>query len=219
MSRQFLTESLHSIMEISGYEYSDADFNHSHDYLNPTLVKILEKYHSDKKFPIFDLGCGNGSTANFLSTHGYVVSGVDPSNEGVQLANLNFPSLEIELGHSGDNLFIRFGTFDLVYSLEVIEHVFDPFEFMQDIRTILNKGGYVVLSTPFHGYAKNLILSIFNLWDKHFTALWKGGHIKFWSPNSLTQLLKESGFEVLEIRRLGRIPVLAKSMIVVAQKI
>ena len=146
------------------------------------------------------------------------MSGVDPSFEGIQQAKSNFPSLDVALGHSGDNLFARFGTFDLVYSLEVVEHVFDPFEFIQDIRSILNIGGYVILSTPFHGYFKNLLLSIFNKWDKHFTALWKGGHIKFWSPASITQLLNESGFKVVEIRRLGRIPIIAKSMIVVAQK-
>lgn len=205
-------------MDIGAYNYKDELFNHSHEYLIPDLLKVLEKYHKLRNIPIFDLGCGNGSIANFLFDQGFQVLGVDPSREGIELAQVNFPHLSLEIGHSGDNLQTRFGSFDLVYSLEVIEHVFDPFEFIEDISTILNKEGYVILSTPYHGYVKNLVLSIFNKWDKHFTALWKGGHIKFWSADSLTQLLNGSGLTVLEIRRVGRIPVIAKSMVVIAQK-
>lgn len=154
----------------------------------------------------------------FFVQSGFFIHGVDPSREGIELAQRNFPHLNLEIGHSGDNLHTRFGSFDLVYSLEVIEHVFDPFDFIEDVSTIVNKEGILILSTPYHGYVKNLVLSIFNKWDKHFTALCRGGHIKFWSPASLTQLLNGSGFRVLEIRRVGRIPIIAKSMVVIAQK-
>lgn len=205
-------------MDISVYEYADSEFNHSHLHLAPALLNILEYYHKDRNCKIFDMGCGNGWTANFLSTHGYLVSGVDPSVEGIHQANKNFPHLNISLGHSADNLVAKFGTFDLVYSLEVIEHVFDPFELIESMRSILNIGGYLILSTPYHGYWKNLALSILNKWDEHFTPLWRGGHIKFWSPVTLTRLLSEFSFETIEIRRLGRIPIFAKSMILVAKK-
>lgn len=206
-------------MDIGVYSYENGGFNHSHEYLTPALLALLEKYHKDRKARIFDLGCGNGSIAFFLFRKGYQVSGVDPSKEGIWHAKSEFPFLNLELGHSGDNLLERFGTFEFIYSLEVIEHVFDPFEFMKEINSILNKGGYVVLSTPFHGYLKNLVLSIFNKWDKHFTALWRGGHIKFWSPSTLTQLLNESGFAVMEVKRIGRVPIIAKSMMVIAKKV
>jgi 2-polyprenyl-3-methyl-5-hydroxy-6-metoxy-1,4-benzoquinol methylase len=206
-------------MDIGVYSYDDGNFNHSHEYLAPALLTVVEKYHKDKNIGIFDLGCGNGSIAFFLSGKGYLVSGVDPSNDGIRHAKSKFPLLNLELGHSGDNLLKRFGSFDFVYSLEVIEHVFDPYEFMKDVNSIVNVGGCIALSTPFHGYLKNLLISIFNKWDQHFTALWRGGHIKFWSPITLTQLLNESGFVVREVKRVGRIPMIAKSMIVVAQKV
>ena len=206
-------------VDISVYEYEDAEFNHSHLHLAPANLDILEKYCEDKNLKIFDMGCGNGSTANFLTNQGFRVSGVDPSVEGIHQAKSNFPHLNISLGSSSDDLLKKFGKFDLVYSLEVIEHVFDPFELVESMRSILNPGGYLILSTPYHGYWKNLALSIFNRWDVHFTPLWKGGHIKFWSPITLTRLLCESGFETIEIRRLGRIPIFAKSMILVSIKI
>lgn len=206
-------------MDISGYEYSNAELNHSHEYLLPKLLKILNVYHLDKLDRVFDLGCGNGSIANYLSKEGYSVYGVDPSKIGIEYSSSNFPNLRLEIGHSGDNLLSRFGTFKFIYSLEVIEHIFDPLQFIEDVKLILEKNGILVLSTPYHGYLKNLMLSIFNKWDKHFTVLWKGGHIKFWSVQTITQLLTISGFEVLEIKRVGRVPIIAKSMIVIAKKV
>ena len=49
--------------------------------------------------------------------------------------------------------------------------------------------------------------------DAHFTALWDGGHIKFWIRSSLSQLLTEAGFEQLVFRGAGRLPWLWKSMV------
>jgi 2-polyprenyl-6-hydroxyphenyl methylase/3-demethylubiquinone-9 3-methyltransferase len=54
--------------------------------------------------------------------------------------------------------------------------------------------------------------------DKHFTALWDHGHIKFWSERTLRALLAEAGCHEIEFRRVGRIPALAKSMIAIARK-
>ena len=54
--------------------------------------------------------------------------------------------------------------------------------------------------------------------DRHFTALWEHGHIKFWSIATLAELLREAGFKDVRFLRVGRIPALAKSMIAIARK-
>jgi len=54
--------------------------------------------------------------------------------------------------------------------------------------------------------------------DAHFTVLWDYGHIKFWSMKTLRLLLLEAGFEDVRFLRVGRVPVLAKSMIAVAMR-
>lgn len=75
----------------------------------------------------------------------------------------------------------------------------------------------MIISTPYHGYLKNLALAITGKMDMHFTALWDGGHIKFWSVKSLTQLLDEFGFKVVEFRGSGRLPYIWKSMFIKAK--
>ncbi len=200
------------------YEYEDPRFNHSHEYLIPALVSILDRHVLFRNERIFELGFGNGSVADLLSKKGYEIEGVDPSKQGVIQAKRNFPALKLEFGHSGENLVARFGTFQALYSLEVIEHVFDPYEYIATVNSLLDIHGICVVSTPYHSYLKNLLISIMGKWDSHFTVLWRGGHIKFWSPKSISKLMSENGFEVIEIVRVGRLPVIAKSMVVVARK-
>jgi 2-polyprenyl-3-methyl-5-hydroxy-6-metoxy-1,4-benzoquinol methylase len=111
-----------------------------------------------------------------------------------------------------------FGQYSFVYALEVLEHVFDPWKFMEVVSGLIQPNGYILISTPYHGYTKNLLLSVFNKWDKHFTVLWRGGHIKFWSYRTLSSLLEQSGFQVVDFEKVGRIKLVPKSMILIAKK-
>jgi 2-polyprenyl-3-methyl-5-hydroxy-6-metoxy-1,4-benzoquinol methylase len=139
--------------------------------------------------------------------------------EGVAQAKANFPELDLHVGSTDDDLTIKVGRYSFVYALEVLEHVLDPWKFMDAISELVKSDGYILISTPYHGYVKNLLLSIFDKWDGHFTALWRGGHIKFWSYKTLTTLLVESGFQVVDFEKVGRIKLVPKSMILVAKKI
>jgi 2-polyprenyl-6-hydroxyphenyl methylase/3-demethylubiquinone-9 3-methyltransferase len=103
-------------------------------------------------------------------------------------------------------------------SLEVVEHLFDPPSFAKTLFDLVEPGGLAIVSTPYHGYWKNLAISLTGKFDSHFTALRIGGHIKFWSIHTLRTLLIEAGFTEIEFLRVGRIPVLAKSMIAIARK-
>lgn len=63
----------------------------------------------------------------------------------------------------------------------MIEHCYDPRQFAHVVFETLEPGGLVFISTPYHGYWKNLVLAVTGRWDDHLTVLWDGGHIKFFS--------------------------------------
>jgi 2-polyprenyl-3-methyl-5-hydroxy-6-metoxy-1,4-benzoquinol methylase len=204
---------------ISGYTYSDAELNESHDILVPALVSVLEaRRGARKEVRVMDLGCGNGSVTELLSRRGCSMVGVDPSEEGVRFAREKYRHLQIDRGSAYDALSEKYGQFDFVVSLEVVEHVYNPRKFAATVYSLLNPGGTAIISTPYHGYWKNLALSVTGKWDRHLTALWDHGHIKFWSFDTLRELLDEAGFRDIEFRRVGRIPPLAKSMLAIARK-
>lgn len=203
---------------IDGYLYNDPLPTEAHGYLHPALLRALGRHHCDSAQSIFDLGCGNGSTMAFLERHGYRTSGVDPSIEGIAHAAQSFPELQITQGSAYEDLGSRFGQFQTVYSLEVVEHVYAPRLFAQTLANLLKPGGTAIVSTPYHGYLKNLALAASGQMDRHFTALWDHGHIKFWSVATLSRLMAEVGLVHVDTQRVGRIPVVAKSMVVVFHK-
>lgn len=108
--------------------------------------------------------------------------------------------------------------FDAAISTEVVEHLFAPHLLPRFAREALRPAGYLIVSTPYHGYVKNLVLSMLDKWDFHHGPLWHGGHIKFWSRRTLSLLLEQNGFKVVEFHGVGRLPFLWKSMILVARK-
>jgi 2-polyprenyl-6-hydroxyphenyl methylase/3-demethylubiquinone-9 3-methyltransferase len=201
---------------ISGYSYEDAELNCSHRYLLPELKEILSQTQSKSR--IFDLGCGNGSISNELNKMGYDVTGIDQSPYGIEQALQKYPNLKLYNGSVYDDLSAKYGKFPIVICLEVVEHVFFPRKFASTLYDLTESGGWAIVSTPYHGYFKNLVMALTGKMDNHFTALWDNGHIKFWSIKTLRILLEEAGFNHLIFRRVGRIAALAKSMIAIAKK-
>jgi 2-polyprenyl-3-methyl-5-hydroxy-6-metoxy-1,4-benzoquinol methylase len=204
----------------SAYRWTDAKKEDSHSYLLPTLISALQNLNlpapAEKR--VFDLGCGNGSIGHELSKLGWQVTGVDPSREGILHANRSYPNLALTVGSAYDDLAERHGQFSAVVSMEVVEHVYFPRKWASTLFDLVIPGGTAIVSTPYHGYFKNLVMAATGTLDKHFTALWDHGHIKFWSVDTLGQLLTEAGFVDIRFHRVGRIPPLAKSMVVVCKR-
>jgi 2-polyprenyl-6-hydroxyphenyl methylase/3-demethylubiquinone-9 3-methyltransferase len=167
---------------------------------------------------IFEIGCGNGATAGRLRSLGYQVTAVDPSRSGIDAARRTHTGVVFDVGTVEDPLAERHGHFPVVLSLEVVEHCYSPRRFAACARELLEPGGYLILSTPYHGYLKNLALAVTGRMDAHFTALWEHGHIKFFSKRTISELLRDAGFDVERIELAGRIAPLAKSMVVTARK-
>jgi 2-polyprenyl-6-hydroxyphenyl methylase/3-demethylubiquinone-9 3-methyltransferase len=205
--------------KIDGYKYADPGAGHHHAYLLPNVIEALtDANRIGEQRRLFELGCGNGSMANALTERGWDVTGVDPSAEGIEQAQAAYPDLKLETGSAYDDLAARYGRFPVVLSLEVVEHVYAPRDYARTVFDLLERGGVAILSTPYHGYWKNLALALTGKMDAHFTALWDHGHIKFWSMRTLGELLREIGFVDVRFERVGRVPALAKAMVAIARK-
>jgi 2-polyprenyl-3-methyl-5-hydroxy-6-metoxy-1,4-benzoquinol methylase len=204
---------------VENYGWSGHEGPESCNYITPGVVKILDGLKIRR---IADLGAGNGALCAQLASAGYDVVGIEYDKNGVAIAqasNLNIPFYNYGVQDDPAKLLATEEKFDAVVSTEVIEHLFAPHLLPRYACGILKENGYLVITTPYHGYVKNLALSVFNKWDDHHTALWCGGHIKFWSPATLGRLLGENGFRVVGFSGVGRLAYLWKSMILVARKI
>jgi 2-polyprenyl-3-methyl-5-hydroxy-6-metoxy-1,4-benzoquinol methylase len=201
----------------SSYTFNSAEASHTNAYLSPLLITLCKEFCVST---VLDIGCGNGALANDLTRAGFSVVGCDPSGSGIEHANRAVPKgIFYQVGIYEDPAIIQETDFDVVVSTEVVEHVFSPRHLPRFAAAKLKSRGYLIISTPYHGYIKNLVLSLFGKWDVHHTVLWDGGHIKFWSRKTLTQMLEGEGFRVERFIGCGRVPYLWKSMVIVARKI
>ena len=206
VSQRYLTE----------FHYGSADAAHTKAYLWPQIITLCAELGARR---IIDIGCGNGALCRELASLGYEVIGCEPSADSVRLAQSSAPDLVFhQLGVDDDPSALGNECFDVAIATEVIEHLIRPRNLPRFAKQVLRSGSHLIISTPYHGYLKNLVLALGNKWDSHLTPLWDGGHIKLWSRKTLSQLLNETGFRVVRFIGAGREPFLWKSMIIVAQK-
>jgi 2-polyprenyl-3-methyl-5-hydroxy-6-metoxy-1,4-benzoquinol methylase len=198
------------------YEYRDPH-SWSSDYVADCIIQMA----SGSPGPVLDLGCGNGALVNRLLAEGFDAYGVDNSISGVAQASNIAPGRFWRMNIEHDELprELREIPFRTVISTEVIEHLYNPRALIALAKKLLRAsgGGVLILSTPYHGYLKNLLIALLGRYDQHHTALWDGGHIKFFSRRTLETMITEQGFAVEQFRGIGRAPLLWKSMAVLAQ--
>jgi 2-polyprenyl-3-methyl-5-hydroxy-6-metoxy-1,4-benzoquinol methylase len=106
------------------------------------------------------------------------------------------------------------GRFDAVVAVELLDHVAQPRQLLQRALTALRPGGLMLVSTPYHGYLKNLGLALSGRMDMRWQALHEHGRLKFFSRQSLMSLMAQSGLSALRYQTVGRAPLLARSMLV-----
>jgi 2-polyprenyl-3-methyl-5-hydroxy-6-metoxy-1,4-benzoquinol methylase len=202
--------------EYKDYGYTNNEPSHTFFYLRDALLSMLRK---DTNGCILDLGCGNGHLVSYLIKQGYNAYGTDASENGIAIAKKEYPDRFFVQDLSTGKLPAELQTlpFDTIISTEVIEHLYNPDGFIDFCKNALQPNGEIIISTPYHGYWKNLALTIFDKWDSHHSPTWYGGHIKFWSRKTLSQLLIDKGFSIVAFKGCGRVPYFWKSMVIKAK--
>jgi 2-polyprenyl-3-methyl-5-hydroxy-6-metoxy-1,4-benzoquinol methylase len=164
---------------------------------------------------VLDFGCGRGGATRLFAEAGHQIVGVDISEPAIKLARVKIPTATIEVIDSETHIPLADESFDVCFCSEVIEHLFDISGFIREIHRLLVRDGLFLLTTPYHGWSKNLYIITFNF-ERHFNPA--GGHIRFFSKRSLTQCLQSGGFQVEHIAGIGRSWPVWKTMFVVARK-
>lgn len=153
-----------------------------------------------------DVGCGAGLLTEPLARLGARATGIDaaPENIGAARAHAAAMGLDIEYVAGGiEDLAGR--QFDLVVSMEVIEHVASPSNFVAGLAGALAPGGLMILSTPNRTALSHLAMITLG---EGMGAIPKGTHDwqAFLTPDELTALLQDAGLEVRDLRGLGFSP-------------
>lgn len=153
-----------------------------------------------------DVGCGAGLLCEPLARLGAEVTGIDAAPENIAAATAHAAASGLSIDyHAGEVGTLADGPFDLVTSLEVIEHVSDPAGFVGSLAGLLAPGGLMVLSTPNRTPLSRLAMITL---AEGTGRIPRGTHDwnKFLTPPELTALAEQAGLQVVDTAGLAFSP-------------
>jgi len=152
---------------------------------------------------VLDVGCGAGLLCEPLARLGGQVTGIDAAPENIVAARAHAAGSGLSIDYrDGDFSDMDLGSFDLVTSMEVIEHVADPAAFVVALAQRLKTGGLMILSTPNRTAPSRLLLVEA---AERLGGIPRGTHDwnKFLTPEEVTDLLHAAGMEVTDIEGIS----------------
>lgn len=175
-----------------------------HDHPRPRhLVEFVEGLgHVESAL---DLGCGDGRLATSLDADELTVA--DVSDVALERARARLPDATPVRLDPDAPLPLTDNAFDLVLCAEAVEHVRDVQLLLSEARRVLRPGGRLALTTPAHSRLTGLVV-VLGGFERIFPPL--SPHLRFMTRRSLTQLLRELGFEPEVRRRSGSLLAVAR---------
>jgi 2-polyprenyl-6-hydroxyphenyl methylase / 3-demethylubiquinone-9 3-methyltransferase len=182
--------------------------------LNPVRLKYMREqidhhWQADETGlkPLFgksaaDVGCGAGLLAEPLARLGAKVTGIDAAPENIAAARAHALGQGLEIGYRTGGAEALDGRYDLVTSLEVVEHVSDPAAFVGALAAAVAEGGLLILSTPNRTlWSKLVMIGI----GEGTGQSPKGTHDwdRFVAPDELKAMVRAAGLEIVDVTGLG----------------
>jgi len=152
-----------------------------------------------------DVGCGAGLLAEPLARLGAAVTGIDAAAENIAAAREHALGQGLEIDYRVGGAEALDGRFDLVTSLEVVEHVAEPAAFVGALAAAVAEGGLLILSTPNRTAWSRLIMIGLG---EGMGRIPKGTHDwdKFLAPDELEALVRGAGLEVIDTSGISWTP-------------
>jgi 2-polyprenyl-3-methyl-5-hydroxy-6-metoxy-1,4-benzoquinol methylase len=155
------------------------------------LIKYLENL-DNKKVKILELGSGRGFLVKELDNKGFNIDGSDFNPINIQLAkkinNVYLKNLDAE------NINLKDSTYNIVISVELIEHLPNLKSHFEEVKRILKIEGLYLISTP-----NKTIEDIYSIFKRKNPKLPKL-HVSSQTHKSLKNILQKEGFSIKFLR-------------------
>jgi len=178
---------------------TQGEFKTLHD-INPLRISFIHEFAEIKNKKIVDVGCGGGILTEGLASQGAIATGIDLSEELIDIADLHGLETGIKASYqkiSAETFAAEHpDSFDHVTCMEMLEHVPDPSSIVSACAKLVKPGGFVFFST-LNRKPKAYLLAI--LAAEHLLKMLpKGTHDykTFIKPSELSQWCRHSGLEV-----------------------
>jgi len=174
---------------MSKFYFPDMEISPPSDRIR--VRKVLRLIGSGKR--VLDIGCSDGIIGSLLMRQNNEVYGIELSH----ISALKAKRSGLEVFRADSNKLLPFldSYFDVVFAGEIIEHIVDVDKFLEEIKRVLKRNGFLVLTTPnLASLGRRLLL----FWgrDPFIDISWihNLGHCRYFVKETLLQLLKTHNF-------------------------
>lgn len=178
-----------------------AKTRHKYEYkINPEVAgaKIIRMVGANKR--VLELGPGPGSITRHLHENGCRVTALELDEQAIKIVsafceqvhrcNLNEPLWP--------SLLDKQPRFPVIVAGDVLEHLYDPWTTLQQMLTLLDPDGYVVVSLPHIAHNAVVACLLNGNFEYQPWGLLDKTHIRFWGMKNIQKLFEETGFKIVE---------------------
>jgi 2-polyprenyl-6-hydroxyphenyl methylase/3-demethylubiquinone-9 3-methyltransferase len=178
--------------------------------INPLRMQYISEKINLSGQKVIDVGCGGGILTESLAKQGAIVTGIDLSKPGIEVAKLHQleSGLEIEYLHTPIETLAaeRPASYDILTCLEMLEHVPDPTAIVEACALLVKPGGHLFFST----LNRNMKSYLFAILGAEYVLkiLPKNTHdyAKFIRPSELTNWGRRAGMAPQELKGIAYQP-------------
>ncbi len=184
-------------------------------HINPVRLQFIQQHLNLNHQQGLDVGCGGGILTESLAQAGAQMTGIDLSEEAIQVAQTHAQQHKLIINYEIKDLATlvqeKPQDFDFVTALEIIEHLSNPQVFVHQLSQVVKPGGWIFIST-LNRTLKSKILAI-GLAEYVLNLVPQGTHqwTKFIQPHELNAWAEESGLSLITLKGIVYNPLTQKA--------
>lgn len=175
---------------------------------NPSRIKYikrqLESHFEDKKLKIIDIGCGGGLIAEPFARMGHDLTAIDASDKNIKIAQIHAEKSKLKINYinsSAEDLPKKYHrSFDVVFALEIIEHVADVDLFINHCSKLVKPGGLVFIATLNRTLKSLAMAKIGAEYILRWLPIGTHDFNKFLKPSEIVSRAEEFDLELKELK-------------------
>jgi 2-polyprenyl-6-hydroxyphenyl methylase/3-demethylubiquinone-9 3-methyltransferase len=163
------------------------------------VQKIQSSFGERRDVKILDVGCGAGFLSNRLAVEKYDVTGLDLSQESLDVAKRHDATGSVQY-RQGDamNLPFKDESFEVISAMDFLEHVEDPENLVKEIGRVLKPNGLFLYHTFNRNFLSRVVIIKFVEWFVKNTPHDLHLHRLFVKPGELKEYCKKASLEMIE---------------------
>ena len=175
----------------------------SKSYYTNTRPEMLKFIPNESK-TILEVGCGEGNFSATLTDQEKETWGIEPDIASAKSASEKMTkvfqgTIDEKLSQIPDNYF------DVIVMNDVIEHLTEPWDDIQNLKSKLKDDGVFVTSIPNVRYSKNIFHVMFKRdWKYADDKILDITHYRFFTKKSIRRLWEENGYSVQSMKGVNR---------------